>query len=71
VVATLAILFGAIGSFVGGAILVYAVGFGKTEGDAMFAGAGFFILIVALPLLGLGLLLRPRRQDTPPSGPAA
>lgn len=62
VVATLAIFFGAIGS-------VYAFGFGRTEGDAMFGGAGVVMLVVALPMLVLGMLLRPRREATPPSGP--
>lgn len=69
VVATLAIFFGAIGSVVGAAIVIYAFGFGRTEGDAMFGGAGVVMLVVALPMLVLGMLLRPRREATPPSEP--
>ena len=71
-IATLAIFFGGLGTIAGPAILIYVANFGKTEGDAMFAGAGIVFLFVAIPLLAIGLLMRPRPPGpTPPNDPAA
>ena len=71
VLAALAIFLGGVGTVLGAAIVIYALGFGRTEGDAMFAGAGFLMLLIAVPVLGLGLLLRPKESVNASSGPAA
>jgi hypothetical protein len=71
-VAALATFLGGLGTIAGAAIIIYALGFGGTEGDAMFAGAGIVLLVVALPILAVGLVLWPRRGGTPqPHDPAA
>ncbi len=68
-----AIALGGLGSIAGSAIILYVLFFtGRTEGDAMFAGAGVVLLVVALPLLAVGLLFRPRRRvNSAPHDPAA
>ena len=71
VIGGLAILFGGLGSVAGVAIIFYVIVFGQTEGDAMFGGAGMVLLVAGLPLLGVCLLLRPRRRcTTHPDEPA-
>ncbi|MDH3292398.1 MAG: hypothetical protein OEO20_14035 [Gemmatimonadota bacterium] len=57
--ATFAVRLGALAALAGGAILLYAIVFGRAEGDAMLGGAGGLLLLVGVALADLGLALRP------------
>ena len=67
-IAQLFMFLGGLGAFVGAAMFIIGLlraTIGANEGGAMQAGAGIVILVVALPVLGVGLLLRPRRCPAP------
>lgn len=67
--AALARVLGALATVAGAAIILYAILFLRAEGAAMLAGAGILFLLVGLPLLGLGLALRPRAKQPPGDQP--
>lgn len=58
---------GGLGTFAGGGIILYVAILGRTEGDAMFGGLGIVLLMIGLPLLALGRILRSGRAPTPPN----
>ena len=71
-IAQLMILLGGLGAVAGAAMFIIGVfraTVGANEGGAMQAGGGVAILVVTLPILGVGLLVRPRRGATPPGQP--
>ena len=72
-IATIAIFLGGLGTAAGTAMFIIGLiraTIGANEGGAMQAGGGMVLLIVALPVLAVGLLLR-RRGTAPPNQPGA
>ncbi len=66
-IAALGIVFGGLGALAGVAILVLGIlstPTATTEGPGITIVMGLLVLVVALPLFGIGWLLRPRRHST-------
>jgi len=63
-IAQIMIFLGGLGAAAGAVMLIIGLlraTVGASEGGAMQAGGGIVLLVVALPVLGVGLGLRPRR----------
>jgi hypothetical protein len=73
-IAQLVMLLGGLGSIAGAAMIIIGwirASIDGNEGGAMQAAGGIVLLVPALVILGVGLLLRPRRGTGPPSDPRA
>ena len=71
-IAQILIFVGGLGAVVGAIMFIAGLlraTIGANEGGAMQAGGGIVLLVVALPVLGVGLGLRPRRDAAPPHPP--